>query len=154
MGIIFAILILGIPLLDLGIKYYIENNMKSHEEKEIFHNHIIIRNVHNKGMIFNILDSHPKIIKAVTIFTGIFTAGWTALILSEKDQKMTKVSICMILGGAISNIYDRIVRKYVVDFFAFKTKWKKITNITFNLGDMFIFAGTIGMFLSLLWKKK
>ena len=103
MGIIFAILILGIPLLDLGIKYYIENNMKSHEEKEIFHNHIIIRNVHNKGMIFNILDSHPKIIKAVTIFTGIFTAGWTALILSEKDQKMTLiVPICINL---ISNFY-------------------------------------------------
>lgn len=47
------------------------------------------------------------------------------------------------MGGALSNVYDRVVRKKVVDYFGFKTKWKKFSNITFNLGDLFIFAGTL-----------
>ena len=44
-------------------------------------------------------------------------------------------------GGAWSNIFDRIVRGKVVDYLGFRTKWKKITKITYNLGDLAIFLG-------------
>ena len=47
----------------------------------------------------------------------------------------------MILGGAWSNVWDRITRKYVVDYFSFHTKCRKLERVVFNLADMFIFLG-------------
>ena len=33
------------------------------------------------------------------------------------------------------------MRGKVVDYLGFRTKWKKITKITYNLGDLAIFLG-------------
>ena len=60
----------------------------------------------------------------------------------------------LMLGGAISNLYDRFVRKYVVDYFGFRCSLKKLENITFNLADVFIFAGAAGILLTEILKKR
>ena len=147
-------LLLGIPVLDLGIKYYIEKKIDKYSEKPILNGKILIRKVHNKGMAFNFLDSYPKAVRWITGLSGIGIIIWMLFLLSKENIKMAKISICMAVGGAISNLYDRFFRKYVVDYFAFKSKWKKITNITFNLGDLFIFAGMIGVLISFFSKEK
>ena len=49
----------------------------------------------------------------------------------------------MVLGGALSNIIDRCRRGYVVDYFSFQVRGLK--KVIFNLGDLFVFAGTILM---------
>ncbi|WP_349773203.1 signal peptidase II [Lacrimispora xylanisolvens] len=43
------------------------------------------------------------------------------------------------LGGAISNLYDRLVRHYVVDYFSIQ--YGRLKKVVFNLGDLFIFLG-------------
>ena len=151
---IFVVLIVGIPLLDLGIKYYIEENFEKHFEKPVLNGKLLIRKVHNKGMIFNFLDSYPKLVRILTGISGIGIIIWMFSFFTRENSKMEKISICMAAGGAISNIYDRFLRKYVVDYFGFKTKWKKFTDITFNLGDLFIFAGMIGILISFFSKEK
>lgn len=48
-------------------------------------------------------------------------------------------------AGAWSNTFDRWIRGYVIDYVGFKTKWEKITRITYNLGDFFPAAGAVLM---------
>ena len=51
-------------------------------------------------------------------------------------------------AGAWSNTFDRWIRGYVIDYVGFKTRWEKITRITYNLGDFFRAAGAVLMMLS------
>lgn len=60
----------------------------------------------------------------------------------KERVSVLKLAFSFIIGGACSNVYDRIVRKYVVDYFSFNTKLKKLKDIVFNISDMFIFLGT------------
>ncbi|MFR5731015.1 MAG: signal peptidase II [Clostridium sp.] len=41
------------------------------------------------------------------------------------------------LGGAVSNLYDRMIRHYVVDYFSIQCG--KLKKVVFNLGDIFAF---------------
>jgi len=50
------------------------------------------------------------------------------------------VCISFIIGGGIGNLIDRIVLRYVVDFFAF-TFWGRDFAI-FNVADIFVTVGT------------
>ena len=56
---------------------------------------------------------------------------------------MMKTGLALLLGGALSNTYDRLKRKYVVDYFSFGVKWKRLRNIVFNISDFCILAGTL-----------
>ena len=51
------------------------------------------------------------------------------------------------LGGAFSNTYDRLKRKYVVDYVSFPVKNEKIRNVVFNISDFCIMIGALLMVL-------
>ena len=53
---------------------------------------------------------------------------------------MGKLGASFLLGGAASNLYDRLNRGYVVDYFSIRCKY--LEKVVFNLGDFFIFAGS------------
>ena len=61
----------------------------------------------------------------------------------QKGKYMMKTGLALLLGGALSNTYDRLKRKYVVDYFSFGVKWKRLRNIVFNISDFCILAGTL-----------
>ena len=47
----------------------------------------------------------------------------------------------MMVGGGLSNLWDRIYKKHVVDYIRFDTPWKRFSRIVFNISDFFIFIG-------------
>ena len=77
----------------------------------------------------------------LAVISGL--AGFLAAILPQKGKTVQKFGIAVILGGAVSNLYDRMIRHYVVDYFSFQ--WKALKKVVFNLGDLFIFAGAFLM---------
>ena len=63
---------------------------------------------------------------------------------------MEKISLCLIIAGSLSNLFDRFSRGYVVDYLRIK---KKVADkVVFNLGDVFILLGSL--MLPLVGKKK
>ena len=46
------------------------------------------------------------------------------------------------LGGAYSNTYDRLVRKYVVDYVSFRVPGR-LKKVIFNIGDFCIMIGAL-----------
>lgn len=56
---------------------------------------------------------------------------------------MLKTGLSILLGGAYSNTYDRLVRGYVVDYFGFQVKNERLRNIVFNISDFCIMIGAL-----------
>jgi len=138
---LFGILTALLAGLDLRCKSYVEDHFQKGEEKTFLSEKVQLRKVHNKGMALNIGDAHPVVVRIVSGIVCVF-AGIIAVSVWLNEKCIWKnAGISMVLAGAISNTYDRFVRKYVVDYFGFQTKWKKFNKVTFNLGDIFIFLG-------------
>ena len=74
------------------------------------------------------------------------------IVLPMKGKKLFKLGLALTLGGAISNVTDRVKRGYVVDYFSFNCK--KLKSIIFNLADMAIFLGSAFMLLASLFSPK
>ncbi len=119
---------------------------------------ITLEKHHNHGFIFNRLDHHPKFVRVVSCLTALPLIIWALWLFTKKDSDlpdllpvagpMGKLGAAFLLGGAVSNLYDRLSRGYVVDYLrlccrAFPRGLKKIRNIIFNIADFFIFTGSI-----------
>lgn len=130
---------------DLAIKEWVENKtIQTQEFKKV---PLKIRRVHNSGFLMNTLDDKPRMVQKVSFVVAMFFGFYQMFLLSSKRCAAAKISGAFMLGGAISNLYDRVIRGYVVDYVSIKTKWKKVGNIVFNLADVCIFLGSIGLLL-------
>ncbi len=145
----FFIALAGIILfLDLFIKHQIEQgrgaSIKAKElQEKVFHNKIIIDKSHNFGAVLNFGERKPNTIRRISelILGGIIVAF--TFVLVRKKSMLYCFGMALLLGGSASNVYDRMERGYVVDYFRFNIGWKKLKQIIFNLGDMFIILGAI-----------
>ena len=91
--------------------------------------------VHNYGASWGILKGKTNLL---LIVTGIVCIGVIVyLLLGKPEQKLGRLSLAFILGGAIGNAVDRLVLGYVVDMF--ETVF--ISFPVFNVADCFICVG-------------
>ena len=74
---------------------------------------------HNKGAFLNAGQKRQAAVAAVSVLLTIGVAAVFALSLGMQGNRMLKAGLSMLLGGAFSNTYDRLKRKYVVDYFSF-----------------------------------
>ena len=62
-------------------------------------------------------------------------------ILPRKGNGLQKLGLALTVGGAVSNLYDRFTRGYVVDYL--NVRAGKLRRVIFNLGDVCILAGSV-----------
>lgn len=134
----FIVIVLLIFILDDKIKNYIENNKEMHEKEMILNGHIIIERYHNKGAMLNFLEKNTKVVKYISAFLLALLSLVFMFILPKQGKKLLKFALALVIGGACSNVYDRITKGYVVDYFSFKF----LKNIIFNISDICIFVGS------------
>lgn len=151
---IYLIIAGSLFVLDLGMKWYAEKYFTEEESRTMADGKILLRKSHNSGMAMNLLENRPGIVKWSTAGLGLCLLGYYLYLLSKSGKTVEKTGWMLVLGGACSNLYDRFRRNYVVDYFSFRCRWKKIENIVFNLGDMFIFAGSMIVIVAQIFRKK
>ena len=64
----------------------------------------------------------------------------------REDEKLTAIALCLILGGAIGNVIDRVLIGHVIDFIQVwlgSYPWP-----AFNIADSAIFVGAVILILS------
>ncbi len=110
---------------------------------------VYIRNSRNRGAAFHIGQEDPEKIKILT--TAVSAAVGTSLAFSLSNEKYEKYrpALALLLGGALSNLTDRIVQGEVTDYFSFRFGSEKFKNLVFNVGDFAIFAGAAGLTIHL-----
>ena len=106
----------------------------------------------NKGMAFGI-----NLPVGISFFSGISLIITCFLVwilwCERKNNLLMRISLALILGGAIGNLIDRILFGEVIDFFDFMVgdfHW-----YIFNIADSAVTVGIISMlFYSFLFKAK
>ncbi|MGN0203560.1 MAG: signal peptidase II [Coprococcus sp.] len=131
----------GICLTDLGVKRYIDSHKKENCHEPVAGGHIIITKYHNPGAMLGWMKDKPRMLLGITLFAiGVLTAGLMGA-LRDKRSPLIRFGLALLLGGAASNAYDRIVNHQVTDYFRISIGSKRLERIIFNLGDMAIFVG-------------
>lgn len=136
---IYLLIVAAIFFGDLLLKNYIEKHKKLGKNEKILNDKIILTKYHNQGAFLNLLEKKREgLLFASGILLGIMGILFLVL-LREKGKKLLKLGAALMVGGASSNVYDRVKRGYVVDYFSFSFFQK----VVFNLSDLFIFLGSI-----------
>ncbi|MBO5208818.1 MAG: signal peptidase II [Lachnospiraceae bacterium] len=147
---IYAVIAASIFFLDLVIKNWVEREGTEGEEKKIWNGRLLLRKHHNKGAFLNTGEGKSKLVALLSV---VLTLGVTVLFLvtfSMKGNGILKTGLAFLLGGAYSNTYDRLRRKYVVDYVSFPVKNKAIRRIIFNISDFCIMIGALCMVIGSL----
>ena len=143
---IYILIVIVFVIAEYNIKNYIEENIQFGEKKDILKGRITIRKYYNKGAFLNFMENKKEMVRSISsIFLGLLLLLFT-IMLPKKGNKLFKLGLTLVLGGAISNVADRYLRGYVVDYFSINVK--KLKNVIFNLADIAIFIGSILMLLS------
>ena len=80
----------------------------------------------------------------MVVLSGV--AGIFFWVYPKKGYGAEKLGTSLVLGGGLSNLYDRMKKGYVVDYFSIRLG--KLKKIVFNLGDIFIFLGAVILLLA------
>jgi len=140
-----SFLALLIFLLDRISKIYVINLDKKLIGSEIFSSEYLnINLIWNDGIAFGLLSFDQEILyNSLTILIILIICIIFVMIL--KSSGLSKFALIMIFGGALGNVFDRILYKAVPDFIDFHVgnfHW-----FIFNVADIFI---TLGVFFMII----
>ena len=143
--IINSFLTILIFLLDRISKVYVIYLDKRFIGSEIFSSkYLNINLIWNDGIAFGLLSfDQESLYNLLTIF--IILIIFFILVMIFKNSGLSQFALIMILGGALGNVFDRILYKSVPDFIDFHVgnfHW-----FIFNVADIFI---TLGVFFMII----
>ncbi len=101
----------------------------------------------NRGINFGLFAHDAEIMRWVLIAVALVISGWVWLwIRRDGAGRWAQISAGLLVGGALGNVIDRIVYGAVADFL--NMSCCGIENpYAFNVADIAIFAGAIGLIL-------
>lgn len=143
----YAFVATAVFVLDLLIKNHIEKTRTEGETQLSRKGRVVIHKYHNKGAFLNLGEKRQGF---MTVLSLTLTLSLTVVFLTTftfRGRKTLKWGLALLLGGAYSNTYDRLVRRYVVDYVSFPVKNKKLSRIVFNISDFCIMIGALMMTL-------
>lgn len=149
----YLLLIAALAGIDLKWKAKIDKQDEADFPRPLAHTKgkIMLYRHHNAGFPFGFLQKHGSVVRMVPFAMVSGLMGVFGYLLTKPGRKLQKFSLALILGGALSNLYDRFVRRYVVDYFSFQ--FGALKKVIFNVGDLCVFLGAgIWMFLELFRK--
>lgn len=132
-----------IPILtavDIIMKYAMDQMYKEDLPRKLGP-FIEIDRFHNEGFPFGKFKENQRAVKYIPVFITSLILGKLSLLLPKKGRNFEKISLCLILAGSFSNLFDRFRRGYVVDYL--RIKKKGLDKVVFNLGDVFILLGSL-----------
>jgi len=146
-------LAVAVIVLDLGTKYLASGMLEYARPVEVlpFFNLTLL---HNTGAAFSFLAGHPGwqrwLFAAIAVGASIGLTVWMRRL--KADETLLGVSLGLIIGGALGNLYDRLVHGYVVDFLSFHAAgWYYPA---FNVADIGITLGAIGLIWESLFAER
>lgn len=140
---VYAILALAIWGLDRLLKIWVVETLPLWSSRPLLGDWLHLTHVRNTGAAFGLFGGQalPLAIVSVVLFAGLFF--W-------RDQLRHlglwgNLALALIAGGAIGNLFDRLVYGYVIDFIDVKI-WP-----VFNVADSAVVAGAV-LLIVILWR--
>ncbi len=143
---IFAVLALA---LDQGSKIFVLKSLDLANRGwvEVFPPYLNFQMAWNRGVNFGLFGSDTDIMRWVLIALGLVISAWVVIwVRRSQSGPLALISAGLLVGGALGNIIDRVIYGAVVDFL--NMSCCGINNpFSFNVADIFVFAGAFGLVL-------
>src|SRR6185437_2425254 len=130
--------------LDRLAKLSVERNISLHDSIAVVPGFFHLTHVENRGAAFGLFAESPSEWKiAVLVLFSLVALVVVSALLWKNSHAMTTtgVGLALILGGALGNLWDRLLSGQVVDFLDFHVgsyHWP-----AFNLADSAIVVGAL-----------
>ena len=110
--------------------------------------------LHNSGAAFSFLDDAGDWQRwfLVTVSTVVSAIIGVWLFRIRSTEKLLAFALCLILGGAVGNLIDRVAAGFVVDFLL--VHWDEHYFPAFNVADAAISVGAGCLILDMFLKPK
>jgi signal peptidase II len=135
-------------------KWVVDKNIALHESVAVVPGFFHLTHVENRGAAFGLFAESPSEWKiAVLVLFSLVALVVVSALLWKNSHVMstTGVGLALILGGALGNLWDRLVSGQVVDFLDFYVgnyHWP-----AFNLADSAIVVGALLLVTEILFSK-
>jgi len=146
---------LGIAAVIIGLdqitKAMVRARFELHESIVVIPEFFNLTRVHNTGAAFGLMNAVDFPFKtAILSVVAAIALGGLALYGATlpADQRLSRLGLAFIVGGAAGNLIDRLSLGFVVDFFDFY--WRGWHFWAFNVADAAITVGVALMILDLL----
>lgn len=138
---------IGVFGIDRALKGLIQTNFVPGETLIIIPKVFHLTYVLNPGAAFGLMDGQTWIF----IVTAILVVGGViyGLFRIPREERITRLALGLVGGGALGNLYDRVVIKSVVDYLDFQ-----IWSYVFNFADSMIVIGGGLLMLALYREEK
>ncbi len=145
----------GILVLDLLTKWLAEAYLLPYQQVPLIDGLFSLMLAYNPGAAFSFLASaggwQRWFFSAVAVVVSIVLVIWLARL--SRDKWIEAMGLSLILGGALGNLYDRVVHGQVVDFIL--VHWQQDWFFpAFNVEDSAITVGAVLLIADMFWPRK
>lgn len=144
-------IVVAVAVLDQVVKALVRPRLDPFESIPVIAGFFSLTRVHNTGMAYGLLNGIDFPFKTALIAcvqtTALIGLAFYAAALAPR-QRLTRVGLSFVIGGAVGNLIDRLTSGYVLDFFDFY--WGGWHFWAFNIADASITIGVALMILDLL----
>jgi signal peptidase II len=150
----YIFLISGLILLDQVTKALINGSIPQGGIRQVIPGFFNLTHVHNRGALFgffNRSDGSPVHLVLTLASLAALIVVIAAFIKIPPHQTGLKITLSLVLAGAIGNLMDRVFRGYVIDFLDFYIHGYHWPN--FNVADSCITIGAGLLMYFVLFKK-
>lgn len=131
--------LLFLVALDQLTKWLTLLHLKGQNPIVIIRDVLELRYIENRGAAFGMLQNKQGLFLLITIFVILAILFYIPRIPEEKKYLWIRICFLFVAAGAVGNMIDRVIRKYVVDMIYFKL----IDFPVFNVADIYV---TVSMF--------
>ncbi len=136
---LYTLLIIVLVIVDQVVKLWVRGNIPLGENIPFIPYLMDLSYVQNTGAAFSIFEEHTWVLTIVSLLASIAIA--VALYKGVFKHLWGKLSLAVILAGAIGNLIDRALFSFVTDMF--RTTF--INFAVFNVADICVVLGGISM---------
>ena len=148
-----AIVALTVVLADQLVKAMVRSRLALHESVTVIPGFFDLTRVHNSGAAYGFLNGvdfpfKTALLACVAMAALVGLAVYSASL--DQKQRLTRIGLTLVIGGAAGNLIDRVTAGYVLDFvdlYAGEGGWHFWA---FNVADSAITFGVVLMILELL----
>jgi signal peptidase II len=146
-----VIIALTVVVLDQITKAMVRPALALHESVEVIPGLLDLTRVHNTGAAFGMLDAvefpFKTVVLSLVALAALGGVAWYAASVPMTDR-LARVGVAGVLGGAVGNLIDRARSGYVLDFV--DAYWGAWHFWAFNVADAAITVGVIFMIPDML----
>jgi signal peptidase II len=150
----YLLVVVVLMSLDQLTKALIDRNIPLQGSREVIPGFFNLTHIRNRGAIFGFFSQSDS--RILYVFLTLVSVAALGLVIyyffkTPLSEKLMKMSLSLILAGALGNLIDRVFRGHVIDFLDFYVKewhWP-----SFNVADSCITVGACLLIFILIFKR-